>query len=63
VRRTAAVERHGGDMTGGMPEQRLSQVKAARAASRKRVTCSVSLAAHPVATVELFGAEVLPVLR
>jgi hypothetical protein len=47
----------------GTPEQCRSQMLAAQAAGLRRVMFSVSLAADPVATVELFGAEVLPALR
>jgi hypothetical protein len=36
---------------------------AARAAGLRRIMFTVSLAADPVATVELFGGEVLPALR
>jgi 5,10-methylenetetrahydromethanopterin reductase len=47
----------------GTPAQCRAQALAARAAGLRRVMFSVSLAADPVATVELFGAEVLPALR
>jgi len=47
----------------GTPDQCRGQILAARAAGLERAMLSVSLAADPVATVELFGAEVLPALR
>ncbi|HTQ34938.1 MAG TPA: LLM class flavin-dependent oxidoreductase [Stellaceae bacterium] len=47
----------------GTPEQCRAQIKAAQAAGLRRVMFSVSLAADPLATVELFGREVLPSLR
>ena len=47
----------------GTPEQCRDQMLAARAAGLDRVMFTVSLAADPVATVELFGSEVLPALR
>jgi alkanesulfonate monooxygenase SsuD/methylene tetrahydromethanopterin reductase-like flavin-dependent oxidoreductase (luciferase family) len=47
----------------GTPEQCRDQLLAAREAGLRRVMFTVSLAADPVQTVELFGAEVLPGLR
>lgn len=47
----------------GTPERCLAQMRTAQAAGLDRVMFSVSLAADPAATVELFGAEVLPNLR
>ncbi|HVH78462.1 MAG TPA: LLM class flavin-dependent oxidoreductase [Stellaceae bacterium] len=47
----------------GTPEQCRTQMAVAQAAGLRRVMFSVSLAADPVATVELFGREVLPALR
>jgi 5,10-methylenetetrahydromethanopterin reductase len=47
----------------GTPEQCREQMLAARRAGLDRVMFSVSLAADPVATVELFGREVLPAVR
>jgi alkanesulfonate monooxygenase SsuD/methylene tetrahydromethanopterin reductase-like flavin-dependent oxidoreductase (luciferase family) len=47
----------------GTPAECHAQILAAQAAGLNRVMFSVSLAADPVATVELFGAEVLPALR
>jgi len=47
----------------GTPEACRAQMLAAQAAGLRRVMLTVSLAADPVATVELFGSEVLPVLR
>jgi 5,10-methylenetetrahydromethanopterin reductase len=47
----------------GTPAECRAQMLAARAAGLRRVMFSVSLAADPVATVELFGGEVLPALR
>ena len=47
----------------GTPDECRAQALAAKAAGLRRVMFSVSLAADPVATVELFGAEVLPALR
>ena len=46
----------------GTPADCRTQMLAARAAGLTRVMFSVSLASDPVATVELFGAEVLPAL-
>jgi alkanesulfonate monooxygenase SsuD/methylene tetrahydromethanopterin reductase-like flavin-dependent oxidoreductase (luciferase family) len=45
------------------PDQCREQVLAARGAGLERVMFSVSLAADPIATVELFGREVLPAIR
>jgi alkanesulfonate monooxygenase SsuD/methylene tetrahydromethanopterin reductase-like flavin-dependent oxidoreductase (luciferase family) len=47
----------------GTPEECRAQMAAAQAARRRRVVFTVSLAADPVAAVELFGSEVLPELR
>jgi 5,10-methylenetetrahydromethanopterin reductase len=47
----------------GTPADCRAQTLAAQAAGLRQVMFSVSLAADPVATVELFGGEVLPALR
>jgi len=47
----------------GTPEDCLAQVRAARAAGVRRLMFTVSLAADPVRTVELFGSCVLPALK
>lgn len=47
----------------GTPAECLAQVRAAQAAGARRLMFTVSLAADPVRTVEIFGAEVLPTLR
>jgi 5,10-methylenetetrahydromethanopterin reductase len=47
----------------GTPEDCVQQARAALAAGATRLMFTVSLAADPLRTVELFGAEVLPVLR
>ncbi len=47
----------------GTPDECRAQMAVARAAGLRRVMFTVSLAADPVATVELFGGEVLPTLR
>jgi 5,10-methylenetetrahydromethanopterin reductase len=47
----------------GTPEDCVTQARAAVAAGANRLMFTVSLAADPVRTVELFGAEVLPALR
>ena len=47
----------------GTPDDCVEQARAAIAAGATRVMFTVSLASDPVRTVELFGAEVLPVLR
>jgi len=47
----------------GTPEDCLAQVDAAVAAGARNLMFTVSLAADPVRTVELFGRDVLPVLR
>jgi 5,10-methylenetetrahydromethanopterin reductase len=47
----------------GTPDDCLEQARAALAAGATRLMFTVSLAADPVRTVELFGAEVLPALR
>jgi len=46
----------------GTPEDCVAQVRAAEAAGATQLMFTVSLAADPVRTVELFGREVLPVL-
>ena len=46
----------------GTPEECRAQMVAAQAAGLRRVMFTVSLAADPVGTVELFGSEVLPAL-
>jgi hypothetical protein len=47
----------------GTPEECLTQVRAARAAGVRRLMFSVSLAVDPLATVRLFGENVLPAVR
>jgi len=47
----------------GTPDDCLAQVRAARAAGARQLMFTVSLAADPERTVELFGREVLPALR
>jgi alkanesulfonate monooxygenase SsuD/methylene tetrahydromethanopterin reductase-like flavin-dependent oxidoreductase (luciferase family) len=47
----------------GTPEDCLAQVRAASAAGATQLMFTVSLAADPVRTVELFGGAVLPALR
>jgi 5,10-methylenetetrahydromethanopterin reductase len=47
----------------GNPEDCLKQALAAKAAGAKRLMFTVSLAADPVRTVNLFGEHVLPALR
>src|SRR5262245_17077637 len=47
----------------GTPDDCVQQARAAIAAGATRLMFTVSLASDPVRTVELFGAEVLPVLR
>ena len=47
----------------GTPDECIAQVKAALAAGAHRLMFTVSLAADPVRTVELFGREVLPAVR
>jgi 5,10-methylenetetrahydromethanopterin reductase len=47
----------------GTPEDCVEQARAAIAAGATRLMFTVSLAADPMRTVELFGAEVLPALR
>ena len=47
----------------GTAEDCLRQALAAKAAGARRLMLTVSLAADPVETVELFGGQVLPVLR
>ena len=46
----------------GTPEDCVEQVRAAQAAGVTQLMFTVSLAADPVRTVELFGREVLPEL-
>ena len=46
----------------GTPEDCVGQVRAAEAAGATQLMFTVSLAADPVSTVELFGREVLPAL-
>ncbi len=46
----------------GTPEDCIAQVRAAEAAGATQLMFTVSLAADPVGTVELFGREVLPAL-
>jgi 5,10-methylenetetrahydromethanopterin reductase len=46
----------------GTPEDCVGQVRAAEAAGAAQLMFTVSLAADPLNTVELFGREVLPVL-
>ena len=47
----------------GTPDDCVKQTRAALAAGATRLMFTVSLAGDPVATVELFGREVLPALR
>ena len=47
----------------GTPDECLAQVRAAQAAGVSRLMFSVSLAADPVHTVQLFGEKVLPAVR
>ena len=47
----------------GTPHECLAQVRAAQAAGARRLMFSVSLAADPVRTVQLFGGQVLPQIR
>jgi 5,10-methylenetetrahydromethanopterin reductase len=47
----------------GTPQDCIAQVRAALAAGARRLMFTVSLAADPVRTVELFGTHVLPVVR
>jgi 5,10-methylenetetrahydromethanopterin reductase len=47
----------------GTPDDCVEQMRAALAAGATRLMFTVSLAADPVRTVELFGREVLPALR
>ena len=46
----------------GTPDDCVAQVRAAEAAGATQLMFTVSLAADPVRTVELFGREVLPAL-
>lgn len=47
----------------GTPDDCIAQVRAARAAGARNLMFTVSLAADPARTVELFGKEVLPAVR
>ena len=47
----------------GTPDDCIAQVRAARAAGARNLMVTVSLAADPERTVELFGKEVLPVVN
>jgi alkanesulfonate monooxygenase SsuD/methylene tetrahydromethanopterin reductase-like flavin-dependent oxidoreductase (luciferase family) len=47
----------------GTPEDCLEQVRRAEEAGANQLMFTVSLAADPVGTVDLFGREVLPALR
>jgi alkanesulfonate monooxygenase SsuD/methylene tetrahydromethanopterin reductase-like flavin-dependent oxidoreductase (luciferase family) len=47
----------------GTPDDCIEQVHAAIAAGARRLMFTVSLAADPVRTVELFGSRVLPAIR
>lgn len=47
----------------GTPDDCIEQVRAAIAAGARRLMFTVSLAADPVRTVELFGSRVLPAIR
>jgi len=47
----------------GTPDECVAQVRAAVAAGARRLMFTVSLAADPVRTVELFGTRVLPAVR
>jgi 5,10-methylenetetrahydromethanopterin reductase len=47
----------------GTPDECIDQVRAALAAGARRLMFTVSLAADPVRTVELFGTRVLPAVR
>jgi hypothetical protein len=47
----------------GNPQDCLQQALAAKAAGATKLMFTVSLAADPVRTVELFGERVLPVLK
>ena len=46
----------------GTPEDCIGQLRAAEAAGATQLMFTVSLAADPMSTVELFGREVLPAL-
>ena len=46
----------------GTPDECVAQLRAARAAGAQRLMFTVSLAADPVRTVQLFGEKVLPAL-
>jgi alkanesulfonate monooxygenase SsuD/methylene tetrahydromethanopterin reductase-like flavin-dependent oxidoreductase (luciferase family) len=46
----------------GTPEDCIGQLRAAEAAGATQLMFTVSLAVDPVATVELFGREILPAL-
>jgi alkanesulfonate monooxygenase SsuD/methylene tetrahydromethanopterin reductase-like flavin-dependent oxidoreductase (luciferase family) len=47
----------------GTPEDCIEQARAARAAGARQLMFTVSLAGDPLRTVELFGRDVLPVVR
>lgn len=47
----------------GTPDECLAQVRAAETAGARRLMFTVSLAADPVRTVQLFGERVLPAIR
>jgi alkanesulfonate monooxygenase SsuD/methylene tetrahydromethanopterin reductase-like flavin-dependent oxidoreductase (luciferase family) len=47
----------------GTPDDCVDQVRAALAAGARQLMFTVSLAADPVRTVELFGTRVLPAVR
>jgi alkanesulfonate monooxygenase SsuD/methylene tetrahydromethanopterin reductase-like flavin-dependent oxidoreductase (luciferase family) len=47
----------------GTPDDCIEQVRAAVAAGARQLMFTVSLAADPVRTVELFGTRVLPAVR
>jgi hypothetical protein len=47
----------------GMPAECLAQARVAKAAGADRLMLTVSLAADPVRTVELFGERILPTVR
>ena len=51
-----------GSYIAGTPEDCIGQLRAAEGAGATQLMFTVSLAADPVATVELFGREVLPAL-
>jgi alkanesulfonate monooxygenase SsuD/methylene tetrahydromethanopterin reductase-like flavin-dependent oxidoreductase (luciferase family) len=47
----------------GTPDDCIAQVRAAIAAGARQLMFTVSLAADPLRTVELFGTRVLPAIR